>query len=113
MAWIRGAGSLYALRFLLGVAEAGLLPGVLLYLSRWVPRQRLALAFSILMATTALANVLAGPIATGLLQLDGLAGLRCWQLLFIAEGVPDSSDRPRGRVLSAGNARRRALADQR
>lgn len=40
------------------------------------------------MATTALANVLAGPIATGLLQLDGLAGLRGWQLLFIAEGVP-------------------------
>jgi ACS family tartrate transporter-like MFS transporter len=88
MAWIRGATSFYALRFLLGVAEAGLLPGVLLYLSRWVPRQRLALAFSILMATTALANVLAGPIATGLLQLDGLAGLRGWQLLFIAEGVP-------------------------
>jgi len=88
MAWIRGAGSFYALRFLLGVAEAGLLPGVLLYLSRWVPRQRLALAFSILMATTALANVLAGPIAAWLLQLDGLAGLRGWQLLFIAQGTP-------------------------
>jgi ACS family tartrate transporter-like MFS transporter len=88
MAWIRGAGSFYALRFLLGIAEAGLLPGVLLYLSRWVPRPRLALAFSILMATTALANVLAGPIAAWLLQLDGLAGLRGWQLLFIAQGMP-------------------------
>jgi MFS transporter, ACS family, tartrate transporter len=88
MAWIRGAGSFYTLRFLLGVAEAGLLPGVLLYLSRWVPRQRLALAFSILMATTALANVVAGPLAAWLLQLDGLAGLRGWQLLFIAQGVP-------------------------
>jgi len=76
------------LRFLLGVAEAGLLPGVLLYLSRWVPRHRLALAFSILMATTALANVVAGPLAAWLLQLDGLAGLRGWQLLFIAQGVP-------------------------
>jgi MFS transporter, ACS family, tartrate transporter len=101
MAWIRGAGSLYALRFLLGVAEAGLLPGVLLYLSRWVPRQRLALAFSILMATKALANVLAGPIATGLATAVH-RGRRS-----------DSSDRPRGRVLSAGNARRRAMADQR
>jgi len=88
MAWIRGAASFYTLRFLLGVAEAGLLPGVLLYLSRWVPRQRLGLAFSILMATTALANVLSGPIATALMQLDGLAGLRGWQLLFMAEGIP-------------------------
>jgi ACS family tartrate transporter-like MFS transporter len=88
MVWIRGAPSFYALRFLLGVAEAGLLPGVLLYLSRWVPRAHLALAFSILMATTALANVLSGPIATTLMQLDGLAGLRGWQLLFIAEGIP-------------------------
>jgi ACS family tartrate transporter-like MFS transporter len=88
MAWIRGANSFYTLRFLLGVAEAGLLPGVLLYLSRWVARQRVALAFSILMATTALANVLSGPIATALMQLDGLAGLRGWQLLFLAEGIP-------------------------
>ena len=88
MAWIRGPSSFYTLRFLLGVAEAGLLPGVLLYLSRWVPRQRLALAFSILMSTTALANVLSGPIATALMQLDGLLGLRGWQLLFIAEGIP-------------------------
>jgi len=88
MVWIRGAASFYTLRFLLGVAEAGLLPGVLLYLSRWVPRASLALAFSILMATTALANVLSGPIATTLMQLDGLAGLRGWQLLFIAEGIP-------------------------
>jgi MFS transporter, ACS family, tartrate transporter len=88
MAWVRGAASFYTLRFLLGVAEAGLLPGVLLYLSRWVPRQRLGLAFSILMATTALANVLSGPIATALMQLDGLAGLRGWQLLFMAQGIP-------------------------
>jgi MFS transporter, ACS family, tartrate transporter len=88
MAWVRGAASFYTLRFLLGVAEAGLLPGVLLYLSRWVPRQRLGLAFSILMATTALANVLSGPIAAALMQLDGLAGLRGWQLLFMAEGIP-------------------------
>ena len=66
MAWIRGANSFYTLRLLLGVAEARLLPDVLLYLSRWVPRQRVVLAFSILMATTALANVLSGPIATAL-----------------------------------------------
>ena len=88
MMWVRGTSSFYALRFLLGVAEAGLLPGVLLYLSRWVPRQQLGLVFSILMATTALANVLSGPVATGLMQLDGLAGLRGWQMVFLAEGVP-------------------------
>jgi ACS family tartrate transporter-like MFS transporter len=88
MAWVRGANSFYTLRFLLGVAEAGLLPGVLLYLSRWVPRQHLGLAFSTLMATTALANVVSGPVATTLMQLDGLTGLRGWQVLFVVEGLP-------------------------
>jgi len=87
MAWIRGASSFYWLRFLLGVAEAGLLPGVLLYLSRWVPLKHLGLAFSLLMSSTAIANVLSGPIAGGLLEVEGLWGLSGWQLMFIVEGM--------------------------
>jgi ACS family tartrate transporter-like MFS transporter len=87
MAWIRGTGSFYSLRFALGVAEAGLLPGVLLYLSRWIPLRQLGLAFSFLMSSTALANVASGPIAGLLMQADGLGGLRGWQWMFVAEGI--------------------------
>jgi ACS family tartrate transporter-like MFS transporter len=87
MAATRGVHSFYALRFLLGVAEAGLLPGVLLYLSRWVPVRQLGLAYSLLMAATALANVVSGPIAGALLQVDGLWGLQGWQAMFIIEGA--------------------------
>jgi MFS transporter, ACS family, tartrate transporter len=87
MAWMRGTGSFYSLRFVLGVAEAGLLPGVLLYLSRWIPSRQLGLAFSFLMSATAIANVVSGPIAGALMQADGLWGLRGWQLMFVAEGI--------------------------
>jgi MFS transporter, ACS family, tartrate transporter len=88
MAWIQGARSFYGMRLLLGVAEAGLLPGVLLYLARWIPGRRLGFAYSLLMSTTAIANVVSGPIAGALLELDGTAGLRGWQIMFIAEGLP-------------------------
>jgi ACS family tartrate transporter-like MFS transporter len=86
MAWVQGVSSFYTLRFLLGVAEAGLLPGVLLYLSRWIPLRQLGLAYSFLMSGTALANVLSGPIAGALMQAQ-LWGLRGWQLMFVVEGV--------------------------
>ena len=86
MAWVQGVRSFYTLRFLLGVAEAGLLPGVLLYLSRWIPLRQLGLAYSLLMSATALANVLSGPIAGALMQVE-VWGLRGWQLMFILEGL--------------------------
>jgi MFS transporter, ACS family, tartrate transporter len=72
---------------LLGVAEAGLLPGVLLYLSRWIPARQLGFAFALLMSSTAIANVISGPVAGALMQLDGLAGLHGWQLMFLVEGI--------------------------
>jgi MFS transporter, ACS family, tartrate transporter len=87
LAFTRSAASFYTLRFLLGVAEAGLLPGVMLYLARWVPAHHLGIAFSLLYATTALANVLSGPVAGLLMHADGSFGLRGWQLMFIAEGA--------------------------
>ena len=88
MAWIEGARSFFILRSLLGIAEAGLVPGVLLYLARWIPGGRLGLAYSLFMSTTAIANVVSGPIAGALLELNGLFGLRGWQLMFITEGLP-------------------------
>lgn len=88
MAWVVGVNSLYVARFLLGVAEAGLLPGLLYYLTRWVPGGARGATFSILMATTAIAYVIGGPLAAAMLSLDGLFGLKGWQLLFVFEGVP-------------------------
>jgi len=87
MAEVRGVRSFYVLRLLLGIAEAGLLPGTFLYLSRWVPVRRLGLAFSLLMSATAIANVISGPVAGGLMQLEGLWGLRGWQWVFVVEGL--------------------------
>jgi MFS family permease len=87
MAWTQGVGSFYILRFLLGVAEAGLLPGVLLYLSRWIPARQLGTAFSLLMSTTAGANVLGGPLAGAIMQAPSAWGLRGWQMMFIVEGA--------------------------
>src|SRR5579872_1033924 len=87
MAWVNGSRSLYLVRFLLGVAEAGLLPGLLYYLAAWIPPTRRALAYSALMSTTALSSLLGGPISTGLMSLSGLGGLRGWQIMFIAESL--------------------------
>jgi MFS transporter, ACS family, tartrate transporter len=86
MAQVKGAHSLYLARFALGVTEAGLLPGLIYYLSAWVPATKRAIAFSALMSTTALSNFFGGPIATSLMGVR-TAGLHGWQLVFIAEGI--------------------------
>jgi|SRR5665213_3486824 len=87
MAAVRGPRSLYAARFALGVAEAGLLPGLIYYLSAWIPAAKRGVAFSALMSTAALSNFFGGPFATGLMRLDGMAGFRGWQLVFLVEGA--------------------------
>jgi MFS transporter, ACS family, tartrate transporter len=86
MAQVKGAHSLYLARFALGVTEAGLLPGLIYYLSAWVPPTKRAIAFSALMSTAALSNFFGGPIATSLMAVTA-AGFHGWQLVFIAEGV--------------------------
>ena len=88
MAWIQGATSFYVFRFLLGVAEAGFLPGILFYLGHWVPPKYRARTFSILLCGPVIANMLAGPIAAAILSLDGVQGFAGWRLLFIIEGIP-------------------------
>ncbi|RQM44205.1 MFS transporter [Paraburkholderia bannensis] len=78
----------YVLRFLLGAAEAGFFPGVLLYLSYWVPGRYRARIVATFMVAIPAASFIGSPISAALLQMDGFAGLRGWQWLFLLEGIP-------------------------
>jgi MFS family permease len=80
--------SFYWLRFLLGVAEAGFVPGMLLYLTFWFPSQERARAVAKFMTATSLAGVVGAPLSSALLRMDGMGGLRGWQWLFLLEGLP-------------------------
>ncbi len=91
MMFIHSPRSFYALRFLLGVAEAGFVPGMLLYLTFWFPSHERARAVAKFMTATSLAGVVGGPISSALLRLDGVGGLSGWQWLFLAEGIADGS----------------------
>ncbi len=86
MAWIAGVTSLYILRFLLGVAEAGLLPGLLLYLSLWLPAEQRAVAFATLLATPAIAYVIGAPLTAIMMKLSGF-GLHGWQFMYLLQGA--------------------------
>jgi MFS transporter, ACS family, tartrate transporter len=88
MVWVSSAGSFYLLRFLLGVAEAGFVPGMLLYLTFWFHSYERARAVAKFMTATSLAGVVGGPLSSALLKLDGVYGLSGWQWLFLFEGVP-------------------------
>jgi len=86
MAFVQGEKSFYALRFLLGVAEAGFFPGVVYYFTRWLPRAERGKAMAVFLSGSAAASILSGPISGGLLQVEGL-GLHGWQWMFIIEGM--------------------------
>jgi ACS family tartrate transporter-like MFS transporter len=88
MLLVKGPLSFYLLRFLLGVAEAGFLPGILYYLGAWFPRAEFARAVSWFMLGIPLSTVFGGPIAGVLLNLNGWHGLAGWQWLFLLEGLP-------------------------
>ncbi len=87
MIFVRGPMSFYALRFLLGAAEAGFFPGMMLYLRRWFPAGARARAVAWFMTANPLAGVVGSPISGGLLGLHG-GGLAGWQWLFVMEGLP-------------------------
>lgn len=81
----------YILRFLIGVAETGFLPAVLLYLSRWVPQAQRARFNGIFLAAIALAGLIGGPLGGYVLShANGTLGLKGWQILFLIEGLPAS-----------------------
>jgi MFS family permease len=87
-AFIKGETSFLTLRFLLGVAEAGFFPGIILYLSFWFPARYRAGVVSLFMAAAPISVVLGSPLSSALLELDGLLGLKGWQWMFILEAVP-------------------------
>jgi MFS family permease len=80
--------SFYLLRFLLGVAEAGFFPGVLYTLTLWFPQAHRARAIGLFMIASAIANAVGAALGGLLLGLDGVGGMRGWQWVFVATGVP-------------------------
>jgi ACS family tartrate transporter-like MFS transporter len=88
MALVNSETSFYVMRFLLGVAEAGFFPGIILYLTYWFPARERARIVSLFMAAVPLATVIGGPVSGALLELHGLGGLKGWHWLFIVEGLP-------------------------
>jgi MFS transporter, ACS family, tartrate transporter len=87
-AFIVGPKSFYVLRFLLGVAEAGFFPGIILYLSLWFPARQRAAAIAAFMAAAPLSTAIGSPISGALMEMPTFAGLRNWQWLFIIEALP-------------------------
>lgn len=88
MAAVTGPASFLALRFLLGVAEAGFFPGIILYLTYWFPEAFRGRAISILYVAVPLSNAIASMVSGLLLQMDGMLGLKGWQWIFIIEAIP-------------------------
>jgi ACS family tartrate transporter-like MFS transporter len=87
-AFVQGPASFYALRFFLGIAEAGFFPGMMFYLTLWFPqafRARFAASF---LCAVPLSGIVGGPLSGLILGMDGFAGMQGWQWLFLIEGFP-------------------------
>jgi ACS family tartrate transporter-like MFS transporter len=87
-ALVTGTTSFGIIRFLLGVAEAGFFPGLVLYFTYWFPTYHHARIVSGFLIGLPIAVAGGAPISTALLSLDGMFGLKGWQIMYIAEGVP-------------------------
>jgi len=83
-----GPFSFYAMRLLLGAAEAGFFPGVLLYLTYWFPASYRARVIAIFMVSIPVASFIGSPVSALLLELNGVLGLKGWQWLFLLEALP-------------------------
>jgi ACS family tartrate transporter-like MFS transporter len=83
-----GPASFVTLRFVLGVAEAGFFPGIILYLTYWFPLTYRAKAVALFMTATPLAGLIGSPVSGWILGLHQVLGLSGWQWLFILEGIP-------------------------
>lgn len=86
--FLKGATMFYWMRFLLGAAEAGFFPGVILYLTYWYPAKERARTIAMFATGGVLAGVIGSPISGALLGMDGLGGLKGWQWLFLIEALP-------------------------
>ncbi len=89
MAFVHTPTQFYVMRFLLGLAEAGFYPGILLYLTYWYPSARRAKAIAVFMLAIPFAGVFGGPLSGWLLDsMNGLHNLKGWQWMFIVEAFP-------------------------
>jgi MFS transporter, ACS family, tartrate transporter len=88
MALVTGAPSLYLVRFLLGAAEAGFFPGVILYLTYWFPAEYRARIIGMFTVAIPVSSFLGSPLSAALLATEGWLGLHGWQWMFIIEALP-------------------------
>lgn len=87
--FVTGEATFYALRFALGVAEAGFFPGIILYLTYWYTRKHRARMVAGFMTAITLSGVIGGPVSGWILsRLSGVSGLAGWQWLYLLEGLP-------------------------
>jgi len=86
--FVVGEATFYAARVLLGIAEAGFFPGMVLYLTYWIPASDRARVGALFMTAAPVSFILGAPVSDALLRLDGVFGLHGWQWLFLAEGLP-------------------------
>jgi MFS transporter, ACS family, tartrate transporter len=87
MAFVQGPKSFYAVRFLLGIAEAGFFPGIIFYLTCWFPSQHRARIIALFMIALPLSSVIGAPISTSLLGIEAM-GFKGWQWMFLLEAIP-------------------------
>ncbi len=89
MMFVSGPLTFYLLRFLLGIAEAGFFPGIVLYLTHWYPSSRRAQIISLFLTGVAISGVIGGPLSGWILgSMTGVGGLAGWKWLFLLEGIP-------------------------
>ncbi|HSA03417.1 MAG TPA: MFS transporter, partial [Candidatus Paceibacterota bacterium] len=88
MMFINSTTVFYVMRFLLGAAEAGFFPGVILYLTYWYPAAERARIVALFATGGVIAGIVGSPISGAILGLNGMGGLAGWQWLFLLEGIP-------------------------
>jgi len=89
MMFVKTPTQFYVLRFLLGVAEAGFYPGMILYMTYWFPSYRRARMVALFMCAIPVSGILGGPLSGGIMEaMQGVAGLTGWQWLFVIEAIP-------------------------
>ncbi len=87
-ALVTGPASFFVVRVLVGVAEAGLFPGLLLYFHRWFPQHHRGRVVGWFLTGLPLATAIGAPVSTAFLQMEGIGGLHGWQWMFVGEGIP-------------------------
>jgi ACS family tartrate transporter-like MFS transporter len=87
-AFVKGPAGFYVVRFMLGAAEAGFFPGIIYYLTCWVPAEGRARLVGAFMTAIPISIALGGPLSSAILRLDGRLSIAGWQWLFLIETIP-------------------------